>query len=181
MRAIGVLETNVIARGILSADTIVKTANVKLLFASPVCPGKYLIIIRGSVAAVKSSLTAGSEIAGETLVNYIVIPNVHPEVFPALSATTAVEKIRAIGVIETYSAPAAIMAADEAVKSAQVKLIEIRVSRAIGGKAFVVFTGEVGSVRSALEAGVNRVKGEGLVLSTAVLPAPHPDLVKTLL
>ena len=181
MRAIGVLETNVIARGILSADTIVKTANVKLLFASPVCPGKYLIIIRGSVAAVKSSLTAGSEIAGETLVNYIVIPNVHPEVFPALSATTSVEKIRAIGVIETYSAPAAIMAADEAVKSAQVKLIEIRLSRAIGGKAFVVFTGEVGSVRSALEAGVNRVKGEGLVLSTAVLPAPHPDLVKTLL
>ncbi|MHA1170031.1 MAG: BMC domain-containing protein [Candidatus Hodarchaeales archaeon] len=181
MRAIGVLETNVIARGILSADTIVKTANVKLLFASPVCPGKYLIIIRGSVAAVKSSLTAGSEIAGETLVNYIVIPNVHPEVFPALSATTSVEKIGAIGVIETYSAPAAIMAADEAVKSAQVKLIEIRLSRAIGGKAFVVFTGEVGSVRSALEAGVNRVKGEGLVLSTAVLPAPHPDLVKTLL
>jgi microcompartment protein CcmL/EutN len=181
MRAIGVLETNVIARGILSADTIVKTANVKLLFASPVCPGKYLIIIRGSVAAVKSSLTAGSEIAGETLVNYIVIPNIHPEVFPALSATTSVEKIGAIGVIETYSAPAAIMAADEAVKSAQVKLIEIRLSRAIGGKAVVVFTGEVGSVRSALEAGVNRVKGEGLVLSTAVLPAPHPDLVKTLL
>ena len=181
MRAIGVLETNVIARGILSADTIVKTANVKLLFASPVCPGKYLIIIRGSVAAVKSSLTAGSEIAGETLVNYIVIPNIHPEVFPALSATTSVEKIGAIGVIETYSAPAAIMAADEAVKSAQVKLIEIRLSRAIGGKAVVGFTGEVGSVRSALEAGVNRVKGEGLVLSTAVLPAPHPDLVKTLL
>ena len=104
MRAIGVLETNVIARGILSADTIVKTANVKLLFASPVCPGKYLIIIQGSVAAVKSSLTAGSEIAGETLVNYIVIPKVHPEVFPALSATTFVDNIGAIGVIETYSA-----------------------------------------------------------------------------
>ena len=181
MRAIGVLETNVIARGILSADTIVKSAKVKLLFASPVCPGKYLIIVQGSVSAVKSSLTAGSEIAGETLVNYIVIPNVHPEVFPALSATSFVDKIGAIGVIETYSAPAAIMAADEAVKSAQVKLIEIRVSRAIGGKAFVVFTGEVGSVRSALEAGVNRVKGEGLVLSTAVLPAPHADVVKTLL
>jgi microcompartment protein CcmL/EutN len=181
MSAIGVLETNVIARGILSADTIVKTANVKLLFASPVCPGKYLIIIQGSVAAVKSSLTAGSEIAGETLVNYVVIPKVHPEVFPALSATTFVDEIGAIGVIETYSAPAVIMASDEAVKSAQIKLIEIRISRAIGGKAYVVFTGEVGAVRSALEAGVNRVKGEGLVLSTAVLPAPHKDLVKTLL
>ncbi len=181
MRAIGVLETNVIARGILSADTIAKTAEVELLFASPVCPGKYLIIIQGAVAAVQSSLIAGSEIAGETLVNYTVIPNIHPEVFPAIAGTSGVEKVGAIGVVETYSAPTAIMVGDEAVKSAQVQLIEIRMSRAIGGKAFVVLTGEVGAVRAAVDAGVNRVKGEGLVLSTAVIPAPHPDLVKTLL
>ena len=88
MRAIGVLETNVIARGILSADTIVKTAEVELLFASPVCPGKYLIIIQGAVAAVKSSLIAGSEIAGETLVNYTVSPIIHPEVLPAIAGYT---------------------------------------------------------------------------------------------
>ncbi len=181
MRAIGALETNVIARGILAADTIVKTAKVKLLFASPVCPGKYLIIIRGTVAAVKSSLVAGSEIAGETLVNYTIIPNIHPEVFPAIAGTTEIDKVGAIGIIETYSAPSAIMAGDEAVKSAQVRLIEIRMSRAIGGKAIVIFTGEVGAVRAAIEAGVRRVKDEGLVLSTAVLPAPHEDLVKTLL
>ncbi|MHA2053280.1 MAG: BMC domain-containing protein [Candidatus Hodarchaeales archaeon] len=181
MRAIGIFETNVIARGISAADTIVKTAKVKLLFAQPVCPGKYLIIIQGAVAAVKSSLTAGTEVAGETLVNYTVIPNIHPEVFPALSGTTKIDEIDAIGVIETYSAPTAILAADEAVKSAQIQLIEIRLSRAIGGKAFTVFTGEVGAVRAAIEAGVNRVKGEGLVLSTALIPAPHEDLVKSLL
>ncbi len=181
MRAIGVLETNVIARGILCADTIVKTAAVKLLFASPVCPGKYLIIIQGVVAAVKSSLIAGSEIAGETLVNYTVIPNIHPEVFPAIAGSTGIDKVGAIGVVETYSAPTAIMVGDEAVKSAQVRLIEIRMSRAIGGKAFVVLTGEVSAVRAAVDAGIKRVKGEGLVLSTAIIPAPHPDLVKTLL
>ena len=180
-RAIGALETNVIARGILVADTIVKTAKVELLFASPVCPGKYLILIQGTVAAVKSSLIAGSEIAGETLVNYTIIPNIHPDVFPAIAGTTKIDKTGAIGVIETYSAPSAIMAGDEAVKSAQVQLMEIRMSRAIGGKAFVIFTGEVGAVRAAIEAGVNRVKDEGLVLSTAVLPAPHEDLIKTLL
>ena len=181
MRAIGVLETNVIARGILSADTIVKTAEVELLFASPVCPGKYLIIIQGAVAAVKSSLIAGSEIAGETLVNYTVIPNIHPEVFPAIAGSTDIDKVDAIGVVETYSAPTAIMVGDEAVKSAQVRLIEIRMSRAIGGKALVILTGDVGAVRAAVDAGVNRVKGEGLILSVAIIPAPHPDLVKTLL
>ena len=124
---------------------------------------------------------AGSEIAGETLVNYTIIPNIHPEVFPAIMGSTQLDEIGAIGVIETYSAPSAIMAGDEAVKSAQVRLIEIRMSRSIGGKAFVIFTGEVGAVRAAIEAGVKRVKGEGLVMSTAVLPAPHKDLIKTLL
>jgi microcompartment protein CcmL/EutN len=73
------------------------------------------------------------------------------------------------------------MAADEAVKTAKIKLIEIRLSRAIGGKAFTIFTGEVGAVKSALSAGVNRVKDQGLVLSTALIPSPHEDLLKEIL
>jgi len=182
MRAIGIVETNVIARGLLTADAMVKTANVKLITATPTCPGKYLIVVQGTVASVKSSLEAANNVARETLTGSVLIPNVHPSVFPAISATTAVGKeIDAIGMIETYSAPSAIMAADEAVKSAKILLIEIRLSRALGGKAFVVFTGEVGAVRSAIASGVNRVKDQGLVLSTALLPAPHEDVIKTLL
>ncbi len=181
MHAIGIVETNVVARGLLAADAIVKAADVKLLSSTPVCPGKYLIIVQGSVASVKSSLDAGSTIAGEALIGSVVIPNVHDEVFPAISGTTKVDQIDAIGLIETYSAPSAIMAADEAVKSANIRLIEVRLSRALGGKAFALFTGEVGAVRAAIAAGVNRVKEQGLVLSTALIPAPHKDLIKYLL
>ena len=181
MHAIGVIETNVVARGLLAADAIVKAAEVKLLISTPVCPGKYLIIVQGSVASVKSSLDAGSNVAGEALIGSVVIPNIHSEVFPAISGTTEVEEIDAIGMIETYSAPSAIMAADEAVKSAKIRLIEVRLSRALGGKAFALFTGEVGAVRAAIAAGVNRVKDQGLVLSTALIPAPHKDLIKYLM
>ncbi len=181
MHAIGIVETNVVARGLLAADAIVKAADVKLLVSTPVCPGKYLIIVQGSVASVKSSLDAGSNIAGESLIGSVVIPNVHSEVFPAISGTTEVDQIDAIGMIETYSAPSAIMAADEAVKSANIRLIEVRLSRALGGKAFALFTGEVGAVRAAIAAGVNRVKDQGLVLSTALIPAPHKDLIKYLM
>lgn len=181
MHAIGIVETNVVARGLLAADAIVKAADVKLLSSTPVCPGKYLIIVQGSVASVKSSLDAGSTIAGEALIGSVVIPNVHDEVFPAISGTTKVDQIDAIGLIETYSAPSAIMAADEAVKSANIRLIEVRLSRALGGKAFALFTGEVGAVRAAIAAGVNRVKDQGLVLSTALIPAPHKDLIKYLM
>lgn len=179
--AIGCVETNVMARGLLTADAMVKAAEIELLFSAPVCPGKYVIMIRGTVASVKSSLDAGARIAGETLTSSVLIPNIHPEVFPAISGTTAVNQIRAIGMIETYSAPSAVMAADEAIKSAKIQLIEIRLSRALGGKAFALFTGEVGAVSAAISAGVNRIKDEGLVLSTALIPAPHKDLIKHLL
>ncbi|MHA2298411.1 MAG: BMC domain-containing protein [Candidatus Hodarchaeales archaeon] len=181
MRAVGILETNVIARGILAADAMVKAAEVKLLTAVPMCPGKYLIVVQGKVAAIKSALESGNNVAGDALIGSVIIPNVHPEVFPAISGTTMIDQVEAIGIIETYSAPSAIMAADESVKSAKIQLIEVRLHRALGGKAFVTFTGEVGAVRAAIAAGVNRVKDQGLILSTALLPAPHEDLVKYLL
>lgn len=181
MRAIGIIETNVMARGLLAADSMAKAADVKLLVSTPVCPGKYLIIIQGTISAIKSSMDIGNRTAGETVTGFTIIPNVHPEVFPAISGTTSVEQIGAIGMIETYSAPSAVMAADEAVKSAKIQLIEIRLSRALGGKAFTLFTGEVGAVEAAISAAVNRVKGEGLVLSTTIIPAPHKDLIKHLL
>ena len=181
MRAIGIIETNVMARGLITADSMAKAADVKLLVSTPVCPGKYVIMIQGTVASVKSSMDIGSRTAGETLTGSTIIPNVHPEVFPAIRGTTSIDKISALGMIETYSAPSAVMAADEAVKSAKIQLIEIRLSRALGGKAFVLFTGEVGAVKAAINAAVNRVKNEGLILSTALIPAPHKDLLKHLL
>ena len=181
MRAIGIIETNVMARGLFAADSMAKAADVKLLVSTPVCPGKYLIIIQGTISSIKSSMDVGSRTAGETVTGFTIIPNVHPEVFPASSGTTSVDQIGAIGMIETYSAPSAVMAADEAVKSAKIRLIEIRLSRALGGKAFALFTGEVGAVKAAISAAVNRVKSEGLVLSTTLIPAPHKDLLKHLL
>lgn len=181
MNAIGVLETNVVARGLLAADAMVKAADIKLVTAAPMCPGKYMVIVQGTVASVKSSLEAGNTIAGDALVGSILIPNLHPDIFPAISGTTQVETVDAVGMIETYSVPSAVMAADEAVKSAKITLIEVRLSRALGGKAFALFTGEVGAVRAAIDAGVKRVQDQGMVLSTAILPAPHKDLVKFLL
>ena len=45
--AVGCLETSSIARGIESADAMLKAAQVRLLACNPVCPGKYIIIVGG--------------------------------------------------------------------------------------------------------------------------------------
>jgi len=179
--AIGGLETRSIARGMEAADVMSKSADIKLLLASATCPGKYLIVVCGSVAAVRAAMSAGEESVGDSFSDRMIIPSVHPEVIPALSAMSQVDDIKALGVIETFTMASAIMAADEAVKTADVHLIEIRLGRGLAGKAFVVLTGEVAGVRAAVAAGVNVLHEEAMLLATTVIPSPHPELINKIL
>ncbi|NIO10097.1 MAG: BMC domain-containing protein, partial [Deltaproteobacteria bacterium] len=86
---------------------------------------KYITMIGGDVTGVERAMDVGVEIAGETLVDQFILPNVHPSVIPSITATTPVEDLRALGVIETFSVAASVVAADTAVKAASVDLIEI--------------------------------------------------------
>lgn len=181
MESLGMLETNSIAVGVEAGDAMLKTADVKLITAQPVCPGKYVILVQGSVAAVKSSVEAGVTAAGESLVDTLVIPSLHPQVFYALNGTMDIEKRDAIGVIETFSLVTSIYAADTSVKTSTVDLIEIRLGRGLGGKAYVVLTGDVSAVKAAIEAVRESYGGEGMIAKTTVIPSPHPDILKALL
>lgn len=179
--SIGLLELKSIPVGIQTADEMIKAADVKLLTASPTCPGKYIVIISGQVGAVKSAMAVGQKQAGSYLVGHHTINNVHESLPAAILGVTEVEKISSIGVIETISALAAVNAADIAAKAAKVDMIEIRIARGLGGKGFLVFTGEVSSVRSAVKACATVMAETGEITSHCVIPAPHKDLVKQIL
>ena len=62
--------------------------------------------------------------------------SVHPQVIPALGAVSHVETLGALGILETFSMTAALRAADQAVKSADVQLVEIRLGRGLAGKLY---------------------------------------------
>lgn len=57
--AIGLVEINSIAKGFEVCDAMAKTANVTVLVAKSICPGKYIVMIGGDVAAVRQSVEAG--------------------------------------------------------------------------------------------------------------------------
>lgn len=181
MDALGMIELNSVASGIEAGDEMLKTADVRLINALPVCPGKYMVMVQGGVAAVKSSIEAGKIIAKETLVDSLVIANVHPQVFSALNLSSEIKKRNALGIIETFSLVSTIYAADSAVKSANVDLIEIRLGRGLGGKAYVVLTGDVSAVKYAVESAAKSNECEGMIVRTVVIPSPDPDLMNTLL
>ncbi len=179
--SIGLIELGSIAAGYEVTDAMLKAADVELLLARSICSGKYMVMVRGDVAAVEASVEAGSRAGNFSLVDRFVIPNVHESVFPALSGTARVEALEALGILESFSVASLIEGADAAAKAAAVRLIEIRLAMALGGKAFVTLTGNVAAVRSAVEAGAQVIGRKGLLVNKVVIPQPRPELLSEMI
>lgn len=84
--------------------------------------------------------------------------------------------MESIGLIETKGLLAAIESADVMAKSANIKILEkIYVG---GGLVSITICGDVGAVKSAVEAGASAVKrlGENLLVSNHVIARPHEEL-----
>lgn len=176
LNAIGGVELSSIAKGYQVADHMLKTSNVKIVLSRSICPGKYLILISGDVGDVKASVDAGTSTSDYCIADSFVIPNIHPDVFKAIENTVMVPQPQALGVIEAFSVSAIIEAADAAAKAADVKLIEIRLAMALGGKGFVTMTGTVASVETAVNAGAMVVSRKGLLVDKVVIPNPRKEL-----
>ncbi|HWR08882.1 BMC domain-containing protein [Sporomusa sp.] len=179
--SIGIMEVKNIAKGFLVADAMLKAANVELIMANSLCPGKYIIMIAGDVGGVQNAVRSGRAAGGsENIVDETVLPNIHKDIFKALTGSTDVKNIKALGIIETYSVASAIVAADTAAKAAAIELLEVRLARGMGGKAVISLTGEVGAVNSAVRAGVSAIQEHGFLVDHLVLAAPHQSLHKAL-
>lgn len=176
--ALGMVELNSIARGIETCDYMVKAAQVDLVRSSTVCPGKYIVIVAGNTGDVTASMNEGKKRGGECIVDTLLIPNIHPQLIPAISMTTHVDHMGAVGCLEYYSIASAIKAADLAAKAAQITLIEVRIGYAIGGKGFVTLTGDVGAVRAAVAAAKEESE---LLVDSIVIPKPDAKLFRSLL
>jgi microcompartment protein CcmL/EutN len=176
--AIGIVETSSIAKGFEIADTILKTAQVELIVNRTICPGKYMVVIGGSVDAVQSSIEAGVRVGAHTVVDHFVIANVHPAVFPAISGTAHLPEMKALGVVESFSVASIIEAADAAVKATPVQLITIHIAMAIGGKGYVSLTGDVASVQEAVEVAAKVIQRKGLLVEKVVIPRPRREIVR---
>jgi microcompartment protein CcmL/EutN len=179
--SIGLIELGSIAAGFEVCDAMLKAADVELLLARSICSGKYMILVRGDVGAVRASVTAGCQAGDFSVVAVSLKTRVHEAIFPALSGTTKVEALEALGIIESFSVASLIEAADAAAKTAQVRLLEIRLAMALGGKAFVTLTGSVAAVRSAVEAGAAVVSAQGLLTNKVVIPQPRPELLSEMI
>lgn len=177
-RSIGLIELSSIAAGFAVADTMLKAGSVRLLLSRSICSGKYMVLIGGETAAVQSAVSAGEEAANGCLIDSLVIPNIHQDVFTALGRTQTPETLGALGVLESFNVATLIRAADAVAKAAAVQLLEVRLAMALGGKAFCTMTGDVGAVQSAVAAGRAVIAEAGMLVNAVVISRPHPDVYR---
>ena len=179
-KALGMIEFKTVASGITATDIMLKTADVEVISAGPVCPGKYLATISGELSAVKAAIEAAERFNAPMLVDKFLLGNPHESVQPAICGVLEVKNKGAIGIIETFTAASAVVAADTAAKTALVELIEVRLAKGMCGKSYVILTGSVSAVTAAIEKAKAGVE-DGLLLDTSVIAGPDERLWESIL
>ena len=177
-KSIGAIELSSVGIGYRIEDEMLKAASVDLLLARTICSGKYLIVVGGSVSSVEAAIRAGLATAGEAIIDYLIVPNVHESVFPALGQSVVLDGDHngALGVIETFSGTSVLAAADAAAKAARVTIFRIHVAMALGGKGLCLMTGTVADVRAGVQAAAAVARERGLLVSEVVIPRPSKEL-----
>lgn len=185
--ALGIIELASIYKGYEVLDTMLKTANVEKLISRTICSGKYFIVVRGDTADVDAALSTARETAGFSLINAEIIPNVDPRVFPAIAGCTILEKgkhqggVGALLIIETFSVVSAIKAADFAAKEAELDVLRVHVAMAIGGKGFLVLSGDIAALEAAVHPAIAYCKQDGMLAGYTIIRNPHEDVLKELI
>lgn len=174
--SIGLIELGSIAAGFLLTDAMLKAADVELVLARTICSGKYMVLVRGDTAAIEAAVRIGRQVGDFSVIDTFQIPNVHASIFPAIAGITKAGKLEALGIIESFSVASLIEGADVMAKSANVRLIELRLAMALGGKAFASCTGSVGAVTAAVNNGARKIAEKGLLVNKVVIPNPRPEL-----
>jgi len=129
-----------------------------------------------TAAAKKAAAPAAAEVkaAAAAAVETKTIPDTNSVVENKQKMEERKMTQEALGMIETRGLVAAIEAADAMCNAANVSLIGTE--RIGSGLVTVMVRGDVGAVKSAVEAGGNNASRLGELIATHVIPRPHSDV-----
>ena len=177
-KAVGAIELSSLGVGYQVQDSVLKAAQVDVLIARTICSGKYLFVFGGSVSNVETGMDTAIQRGGDAVVDSLVVANAFEGIFPALGQSVILQpsEIGALGIVETFSAVSALVAADYAGKAARVTLFRLHLAMAMGGKGLLLMTGSVADVTAGVQAATDAVRKRGLLVSETVIPRPNREL-----
>ena len=179
--ALALLELTDIPAALRATDAMVKRAPIAVLRAGTITRGRWLTLVGGSTASVEEALAAGLLEGGAAVVDRLLLPDVHPQLFEAVTGLRRPPAAGALAVLETDTAAAIARAVEAALKGTGVELAELRLADAgLGGKGVAVLAGELHEIEAAVVLAGAALAGRDRALSTAVIQAPHEAVYRAL-
>jgi len=175
--AFALIEFSRIATGIFAGDAMLKKSPISLLKLGTVHPGKHLIMIGGSVAAVEAAYEEGLNAGKQQIIDSVMLPGIDKAVYNAIMGARNSCSDEALAIIETSTVAAVIKCADAGIKAAEVDIVEIRLADDIGGKAITIFTGKLEEVETAVEISKAAVINSDCWLHETIIPRLHTDMI----
>ena len=174
--AIALLEFDNVAAGILASDIMVKRSPIALLRCGTIHPGRFLILVGGSVASTEEAYAAGLQVARSrgALRGKVFLGDVHPHLHDAVLGIRRKVEGDSLAVVEMHSSPPLLAAVDAAVKSTPVVLSEVRLGDDLGGHALALMSGDLFDVETAVD--ICSERADGQLLARTLLPRLDSDL-----
>ena len=177
--AIAVVEFKDIPVGMHATDAMLKKAPIAFIKCGTISRGRYLTLIGGTTASVEESLNEGLFWGGSSVLDHILLADVHPQVYEAILGRRKIGGIGTLAVIETDTVSSNVRAAELALKGTPVELVEIRLAdTGLSGKGVSIYQGELHDIEAAVEIVVGFMQQRGGDVRYKIISAPHEALVE---
>lgn len=178
--AIAVIELSTVARGIVVLDQMAKRAETSIVAAQTMSPGRYLIVVSAPVAEIEEAMSAATETAAEDYVDHLLLRVPAEGLRAALRHKLSPAFEESLLIVETATVCSVLLAADRALKEAEVQLIELRLGAGLSGKGVLTLTGPLHFTEAARDV-VQDVLPQDKIVRLELISQPHPDLPTLLL
>jgi microcompartment protein CcmL/EutN len=175
---LAIVEFKSTARGLYVTDAMLKEAEVDLVLATSLCPGKYLAIVEGETSAVESALRIADHIGGRHVYSSEVLNSINLKVIDAISGKLGDYSEEAIAIIESMQIASIINSADEVADAVPVEFVDFRLARGCGVNSFYVFSGEYSAVEEGAVRAKEFLKIRGALLAYKVISGPDNEVFR---
>ncbi len=176
--AIAIIEFNDIVTGLKATDLMLKSSPVSMLKTGTVSRGHYVTMIGGSVASVEEAYREGLSSSEGRIADMTILPDISEMAYDAILGGTRKMSKDSSGILETSSIASIVKAADSAVKGAEVDIVLMRLGDSLGGRSFIVFTGELHEIQAAIDIGISAIQSTGKISGSTIIPMIDPEFAR---
>jgi len=179
--AIAAVEFSDISVGMHATDAMLKKAPIAFVKCGTISRGRYLTLIGGTTASVEESLNEGLLWGGASVLDHVMLADVHPQLYDAILGERRPGGSGALAIIETDTVSSNVRAAELALKATPVELVEIRLAdTGLSGKGVSVYQGTLHDIEAAVDVAVAFLRARGSEPRFKIISAPHEGLTQQL-